>query len=140
VTRLASVARVTHIRRRFLPRGTGQSPSRRDHNIKAADLKTGGPRYRLGGFWSAPTRSFAIVVASTRREYDRSHNMSCVENSNTNGPCPNWTFNGNNRINNTGSNYGLQGNPTAEGVPTGLCPTLGKGESHPSPPRKRGPM
>jgi hypothetical protein len=47
VLRSAALAGVAHICRRFLPGGAPQSPTRRDHNMKAADLKTGGPRYRL---------------------------------------------------------------------------------------------
>lgn len=34
--------------------------------------------------------------------YDRYGNMSCFTNGQTNGPCPNWTFNNNNQINNGG--------------------------------------
>ena len=45
-------------------------------------------------------------------------NMTCVTNAQTNGPCPNLTFNGNNQINSTGYTYGLQGNMTADGVHT----------------------
>jgi len=37
-----------------------------------------------------------MLVRTTRQEYDRYVNMTCVQESNTdartNGPCPNWSF------------------------------------------------
>lgn len=51
--------------------------------------------------------------------YDRYGNMACQTNQNTNGPCPNWTFNGNtNQITTSGFTYDLAGNLTADGTYT----------------------
>jgi hypothetical protein len=37
---------------------------------------------------------------------DRYRNMKCVINNQTNAPCPNWSFNGNNQISTSlGSSY-----------------------------------
>lgn len=52
--------------------------------------------------------------------YDRYGNMTCVTNQNTNGPCPNYTFNpSSNQITNTGFTYDAAGNLTADGTGTG---------------------
>jgi hypothetical protein len=42
-----ALPRVARTCRRFLPGCTDPSPTRCNHDLKAADLKTGGPRYRL---------------------------------------------------------------------------------------------
>jgi len=41
--------------------------------------------------------------------YDRFGNMGCVTNGQTNGPCPNWTFNSNNQINTSGFTHDAAG-------------------------------
>jgi len=52
--------------------------------------------------------------------YDRYGNMTCVTNQQTNGPCPNNTFNGStNQITNSGFSYDGAGNLTADGTGTG---------------------
>ena len=52
--------------------------------------------------------------------YDRYGNMTCVTNGQTNGPCPNYTFNAStNQITNTGFTYDAAGNLTADGTGTG---------------------
>lgn len=52
--------------------------------------------------------------------YDRYGNMTCVTNGQTNGLCPNNTFNtSTNQINNTGFTYDSAGNLTADGTGTG---------------------
>ena len=52
--------------------------------------------------------------------YDRYGNMTCVTNQNTNGPCPNYTFNAStNQVTNAGFTYDPAGNLTADGTGTG---------------------
>jgi RHS repeat-associated protein len=52
--------------------------------------------------------------------YDRYGNMTCVTNQQTNGPCPNWTFNSStNRISNSNFTYDAAGNLTQDGTGTG---------------------
>jgi len=52
--------------------------------------------------------------------YDRYGNMTCVTNGQTNGPCPNYTFNtSTNQVTNTGFMYDGAGNLTADGTGTG---------------------
>ncbi len=52
--------------------------------------------------------------------YDRWGNMACVTDLNTNGPCPNWTFNTtSNRISTAGFTYDAAGNLTADGTGVG---------------------
>lgn len=52
--------------------------------------------------------------------YDRYGNMTCVTNQNTNGPCPNNSFNSStNQISNSGYVYDAAGNLTADGTGTG---------------------
>ncbi len=51
--------------------------------------------------------------------YDRYGNMSCVTNAQTNGPCPNWTFNTpTNQISTSGYTYSSKGNLTGDGTHT----------------------
>ncbi len=51
--------------------------------------------------------------------YDRYGNMSCVTNAQTNGPCPNWTFNtATNQISTSGYTYSSKGNLTGDGTHT----------------------
>jgi RHS repeat-associated protein len=51
--------------------------------------------------------------------YDRYGNMTCQLNGQTNGPCPNWTFNsGTNRITTSGFTYDAAGNLTGDGTYT----------------------
>jgi hypothetical protein len=45
-------------------------------------------------------------------------NMACQTNSSTNGPCPNWTFNGNNQITTSGFTYDAAGNLLNDGTYT----------------------
>ncbi len=47
--------------------------------------------------------------------YDRYGNMSCFTNGQTNGPCPNFTFNTSNQITTSGYTYDAAGNLTADG-------------------------
>jgi len=55
------------------------------------------------------------VVRSRRQEYDRDGNMTCVQNANTNGPCPQWTFNTSNQLaTSTGCTYDAAGNLTKD--------------------------
>ena len=52
--------------------------------------------------------------------YDRYGNMTCVTNGQTNGPCPNYTFNAStNQATSTGFTYDAAGNLTADGTGTG---------------------
>ena len=49
--------------------------------------------------------------------YDRFGNMSCVTNAQTNGPCPNWTFNAaTNRISTPGWSYDVAGEVTSDAI------------------------
>ncbi len=51
--------------------------------------------------------------------YDRWGNMACQTNLQTNGPCPNWTFNTtSNQISTAGFTYDAAGNLTSDGVHT----------------------
>ena len=50
--------------------------------------------------------------------YDRYGNMACVTNGQTNGPCPNFTFNTNNQITTSGYQYDAAGNLTMTTNPT----------------------
>jgi RHS repeat-associated protein len=50
--------------------------------------------------------------------YDAYGNMACETKGQTNGPCPNWTFNGNNQINTSGFSYDAAGHLTADGTHT----------------------
>lgn len=51
--------------------------------------------------------------------YDRFGNMTCVTNGQTNGPCPNYTFNtSTNRVTNNGYTYDAAGNLTEDGTGT----------------------
>ena len=62
--------------------------------------------------------------------YDRYGNMTCVTNQNTNGPCPNYTFNAStNQITNSGFTYDAAGNLTADGTGTGSHSYQWDGES-----------
>gem|GEM_PF-6524915 len=48
--------------------------------------------------------------------YDRYGNMTCVTNQQTDGPCPNWTYNtSTNQLNLTGYTYDAAGNQTQDG-------------------------
>jgi RHS repeat-associated protein len=48
--------------------------------------------------------------------YDRYGNATCVTDGQTNGPCPNWTFNATtNRMSTSGFNYDAAGNTLADG-------------------------
>src|SRR5487761_1038086 len=48
--------------------------------------------------------------------YDRYGNMTCVTNQQTNGPCPNWTYNiSTNQLSLTGYSYDAAGNQTSDG-------------------------
>ncbi len=50
--------------------------------------------------------------------YDRCSNMACTQNAQTNGPCPQWSFNGaTNQISNSGFTYNAVGNLTGDGTP-----------------------
>jgi RHS repeat-associated protein len=52
--------------------------------------------------------------------YDRYGNMTCVTNGQTQGPCPNYSFNAStNRVTNTGFTYDAAGSLTADGTGTG---------------------
>ena len=56
-----------------------------------------------------------MVVRSTRQEYDRYGDMSCVQNANTNGPCPQWAYNtSTNHITTAGCAYDAAGNLTTD--------------------------
>jgi len=56
-----------------------------------------------------------MVVRSPRREYDRYGNMSCVQNANTNGYCPQWAYSAStNHITTTGCTYDAAGNMTKD--------------------------
>jgi RHS repeat-associated protein len=49
--------------------------------------------------------------------YDRYGNMSCVTNGQTNGPCPNWTFDAStNRVSTGGWNYDAAGDVTSDAI------------------------
>jgi len=62
--------------------------------------------------------------------YDRYGNMTCVTNGQTNGPCPNYTFNAStNQITNSGFTYDAAGNLTADGTGTGSHSYQWDGES-----------
>jgi RHS repeat-associated protein len=50
--------------------------------------------------------------------YDRYGNMACQTNGQTNGLCPNWTYNGNNQISTAGYTYDGAGHVTADGTHT----------------------
>lgn len=52
--------------------------------------------------------------------YDRYGNMTCLTNGQTNGPCPNYSFNAStNQIANSGYTYDAAGDLTADGTGTG---------------------
>jgi len=52
--------------------------------------------------------------------YDRYGNMTCVTNQQTNGPCPNYSFNSSsNQMTNSGYAYDAAGNLTADGTGSG---------------------
>jgi len=51
--------------------------------------------------------------------YDRYGNATCVTDAQTNGPCPNWTFNSNNQISTSGFSYDAAGNTTQDGTGAG---------------------
>ncbi len=52
--------------------------------------------------------------------YDRYGNMACQTDAQTNGPCPNWTFNtSTNRISNANFTYDAAGNLTQDGTGAG---------------------
>jgi RHS repeat-associated protein len=70
---------------------------------------------RLGASVAAGSSAHNLTFS-----YDRYGNMTCSTNQNTNGPCPNYSFNAStNQINNTGFTYDAAGNLTADGTGTG---------------------
>jgi YD repeat-containing protein len=50
--------------------------------------------------------------------YDRYGNMTCIQNAQTQGPCPQLSFNSANRISTPGYRYDAAGNLTGDGVNT----------------------
>jgi len=85
---------------------------------RSAGRPASGPeekRQQAAALQSAPTAGFARVVRSRRQEYDRYGNMTCVQNSNTNGPCGQWTYNTSNQLaSSTGCTYDAAGNTTKD--------------------------
>ncbi len=77
---------------------------------------------------SAATGSTTYNLAFS---YDRYGNMTCVTNGQTNGPCPNYSFNtSTNQISNGGYSYDASGNLTADGTGTGSHTYQWDAENH----------
>ena len=64
---------------------------------------------------ATPSGSGTVSYNLNFNNYDRYGNMTCVQNANTNGPCPQWAYNpSTNQLTTSGFTYDAAGNLTAD--------------------------